>query len=133
MALYQIEAPDGKVFQVEGPAGASQDQLIAIVEQQRGEARSRELKQRLIDLQSKKPEVETTFGGNVKETFKGIVPGAINLAETAGTGIAALLPEDTERVLTLSLPTLKEGGREEGREGRQGKEDKDHVPLDVCP
>lgn len=43
------------------------------------------------------PEVETTFGGNVKETFKGIVPGAIGLAETAGTGIAALLPEETEK------------------------------------
>lgn len=97
MALYQIEAPDGKVFQVEGPAGASQDQLIAIVEQQRAETRSRELKQRLIDLQTKKPDVETTFGGNVKETFKGLVPGAINLAETAGTGIAAMLPEETEK------------------------------------
>jgi len=43
------------------------------------------------------PEPETTVGGNVKEFFKGVVPGAIGLAETAGTGIAALLPEETEK------------------------------------
>ena len=39
----------------------------------------------------------TTFGGNVKEFGKGIVPGAIGLLESAGTGAAALLPEEMEK------------------------------------
>ena len=40
---------------------------------------------------------ETTIGGQVKEAFKGLVPGAVGLLETAGAGAAALLPEDYER------------------------------------
>ena len=40
---------------------------------------------------------QTTFGGQVSEAFKGVVPGAIGLLETAGAGAAALLPEDYER------------------------------------
>lgn len=55
------------------------------------------LEQRLAELRNQKAAPETTIGGNIKEAFKGIVPGAVGLAETAGTGIAALLPEDTEK------------------------------------
>ena len=40
---------------------------------------------------------ETTLGGNIKEFGKGIVPGAIGLLESAGTGAAALLPEGMEK------------------------------------
>ena len=40
---------------------------------------------------------ETTIGGQVKEAFKGLVPGAVGLLETAGAGAADLLPEDYER------------------------------------
>lgn len=39
---------------------------------------------------------ETTVGGQVKEAFKGLVPGAVGLLETAGAGAAALLPEEYE-------------------------------------
>ena len=40
---------------------------------------------------------ETTLGGQTKEFFKGLVPGAIGLVEQAGTGISALLPEEQEK------------------------------------
>lgn len=40
---------------------------------------------------------ETTFGGQTKEFFKGLVPGAIGLVEQAGTGISALLPDEQEK------------------------------------
>ncbi len=39
---------------------------------------------------------ETTVAGQIKEGFKGLVPGAIGLLETAGAGAAALLPEEYE-------------------------------------
>ena len=39
---------------------------------------------------------ETTFGGNVKEFFKGLAPGAVGLVESAAVGASALLPKDTE-------------------------------------
>ena len=72
------------------------------------------------------PEPETTFGGNVKELFKGIVPGAVGLAETAGTGIAALLPEETEKAAREKIKEIAgiakkpfEAGR--GYEGSVGR------------
>ena len=40
---------------------------------------------------------ETTLGGQTKEFFKGLLPGAIGLVEQAGTGISALLPEEQEK------------------------------------
>jgi hypothetical protein len=39
---------------------------------------------------------ETTFGGGVKEFFKGLAPGAVGLVESAAIGASALLPKDTE-------------------------------------
>lgn len=55
------------------------------------------IQRRLEELRNFKEAPKTTFGGNVKEAFKGVIPGAVGLLETAGTGIAALLPEDTEK------------------------------------
>jgi len=98
MPLYEITAPDGSVYEIEGPEGASQQSLILAAKRYEREQRSAEIQRRLIEARQRPtPTPETTVGGNVKEFFKGVVPGAIGLAETAGTGIAAMLPEETER------------------------------------
>lgn len=54
---------------------------------------------------------ETTVGGNVKEFFKGIVPGAIGLAESAAVGASALLPEETERAARESIKSTAAAAR----------------------
>ena len=46
---------------------------------------------------------ETTLGGQTKEFFKGLVPGAIGLVEQAGTGISALLPEEQEKAAQRAI------------------------------
>jgi len=98
MPLYEITAPDGKVYELEGPAGASERDLVLATQRHIRDQRSVDIKRRMAEFNKQpEPALETTFGGNVKEFFKGVVPGAIGLAETAGTGIAALLPDDTER------------------------------------
>ena len=65
---------------------------------------------------------QTTIGGHVKEFFKGIPSGAIGLAETAGVGAAALLPEEYEQPVrkyiqetgaALQKPFAAEAGYEE--------------------
>lgn len=103
MPLYEITGPDGVLYEIEGPAGASREQVISAIERRKSEQRSQQLQQRVAELQSRKPEIETTIGGNVKEAFKGVVPGAVGLLETAGTGIAALLPEDTEKSVRSAI------------------------------
>jgi len=83
MTTYRITAPNGRTYQIEGPPGASDAQVAQAVLAQNPEAAQ--------------PPAETTVGGNVKEFFKGIVPGAIGLAESAAVGASALLPEDAEK------------------------------------
>lgn len=98
MPLYEITAPDGSVYEIEGPEGASQQSLILAAKRYEREQRSVELQRKLAEAQSRPAEKpETTVGGNVKEAFKGVVPGGIGLLERAGTGLAALLPEEAEK------------------------------------
>lgn len=98
MPLYEITAPDGSTYEIEGPEGASQQSLILAAKRYEREQRSAEIQRRLAEARQRRPEApETTVGGNVKEFFKGVVPGAVGLVETAGTGISALLPEDAEK------------------------------------
>lgn len=84
MPIYSVQGPDGRIYDVEGPAGASEQDIISAVRRQ-------------ITTQQPKQPQETTFGGQTKEFFKGLVPGAIGLVEQAGTGISALLPEEQEK------------------------------------
>ena len=84
MPLYSIKGPDGNTYQIEGPEGATREQIIDAVRYKLGA--------------QAKPQAapETTFGGNVKEFFKGLAPGAVGLVESAAVGASALLPKDTE-------------------------------------
>jgi hypothetical protein len=98
MPTYRVTTPEGAVYRIEGPEGASEQQLILAAKRYERQAKIDELTKRRAELNAAPTEPpETTFGGNVKEFFKGVVPGAIGLAETAGTGIAAMLPEETEK------------------------------------
>lgn len=65
-----------------------------------------DLDRRIAERRAERAKPETTFGGEVKEAFKGVVPGAIGLLETAGTGISALLPEDTEKSAREAIKEL---------------------------
>ena len=84
MPLYSIKGPDGNTYQIEGPEGATREQIIDAIQYKLG--------------RQAKPAVkpETTFGGNVREFFKGLAPGAVGLVESAAVGASALLPKDTE-------------------------------------
>ena len=98
MPLYEITAPDGSVYEIEGPEGASQQSLILAAKRYEREQRSADIQRRLAEFRQRPaPAPETTVGGNVKEFFKGVIPGAVGLVETAGTGISALLPGDAEK------------------------------------
>jgi hypothetical protein len=73
---YTVALPDGR--SVEFPDDVSKEQAGEILRKQFGGP-------------------ETTVAGNVKEFFRGVVPGAVGLVEGAVTGASAMLPEEYEK------------------------------------
>ncbi len=49
---------------------------------------------------------QTTILGQVKEGFKGLIPGAVGLVESAATGASALLPEDYEKTAREKIASV---------------------------
>jgi len=75
---YTVDLPDGR--SVEFPDNISKEQAASVIRKQ---------------FNFGGP--ETTVTGNVKEAFKGLVPGAVNLVEGAVTGASAMLPAEYEQ------------------------------------
>ena len=96
MPRYVVTMPDGKKYAINGPAGASQAEVIAAVQRRIGATE----------------EAETSLRGEIKEAFKGVVPGAAGLLETAATGAAALLPEEAEMAVRGKAAELAGAARE---------------------
>ena len=92
MPIYQIDAPNGKTYRIEGPPGASQDEVIAAILQQNPAAGN--------------PPPETSFLGEAKEFAKGLVPGAVGLVESAAVGASSLLPTDMEKGARESIGSV---------------------------
>jgi hypothetical protein len=109
MPLYQITGPDGNLYEIEGPEGATRQQVIAAVQKRMSSKEDADVESRLQQLRAEREELlkpKTTVGGNVKETFKGLVPGVVGLVETAGTGIASMLPDSTENAAREKIKEL---------------------------
>jgi len=97
MPIYRLQGADGTIYRVEAPEGTPEDQLVGTVKRQIKLQEIADLRRQAEELKNYKEPPKTTFGGNVGEFFKGLAPGAIGLAETAGAGIASVLPEETEK------------------------------------
>ena len=65
----------------------------------------------LSPKQFKKLAEGPTVGGQAKEFFKGLIPGAVNLGESAVTGASALLPEEMEQGVRGYVGKKAEGVR----------------------
>jgi hypothetical protein len=95
MPIYSVEGSDGTIYDIEAPEGVSEADLFSFARRQERKKRDAERReqnaQRLAAAQQAPVEEGTTFGGQLAELGKGIIPGAIGLLETSGTGISALL------------------------------------------
>lgn len=107
MPIYQIQGPDGSIYEIEGPAGASQRQLIAAARayamQQQREAFNRQLEEIRKSAILPEPPPEPTIGGQAKEFVRAIIPGAAQLLKTATTGAASVLPDEQERAVRSAV------------------------------
>ena len=83
--------------------------LARIAQSMQSAPQEDDIESRLQKLRAEREELlkpKPTVGGNIKEFGKGLVPGAINLLESAGTGISALLPDDTEKAAREKIKEL---------------------------
>ena len=90
-----VPLPDGRYVAIR--EGETPQQAYARAQQMYPEA--------FVEKQAPAP-TETTLGGQTKEFFKGLVPGAIGLTEQAGIGISALLPEEQEKATQKYIKEL---------------------------
>lgn len=117
MALYQLTDRNGNKIQVEGPSGATKEQVVSIYNRTMAERRrepERRFRAGLEDYfgtqeniaeqiaRSRKPTVSDYFG----EVPKGLIGGAAGLVEQGALGLAALLPEDAENVVRDGIKSV---------------------------
>ena len=100
MPIARFQLPDGRIARFQVPEGTPPEQAQRMIEMELG-----------LTAPAPAAPKETTVGGNVKEFFKGLVPGAIGLAESAAVGASALLPEDTERAARESIKSTAASAR----------------------
>lgn len=110
MATYRVQAPDGHTYRIEGPEGASDEQVIAAVLQQYPAAR-----------QAPKPSTERTWTEAATDIGAGLVSGAGSLAQLPGQ-LYGLATGDMDNVSTRAGEAIKrqaEGMKSAGLKGRE--------------
>lgn len=117
MAKYTLERNDGTVYELEGPEGASKEDLVRVLGQK---MRPQQLSggvgptQSLRELYASRDaafeprEFRRTLPGQVGELFRGIPRGAVGLLKTAGVGASALLPERAEEAVRGGIERVAE-------------------------
>lgn len=103
MPSYQVNIPNKGAFRVDSPVPLTDDEAIARV------LRSIEPEPEPELVPEPEPELpDPTFGGALKETVKGVGRGFVGSLETAGKGLAALLPESAETPVVSGLEAVSE-------------------------
>ena len=105
MALYSITAPDGNDYEIEGPEGATQNQIIEAV------------KRSLGSQQSGTPAYDRLMQGEpgfFENVGTGLASGFVGTLESGATGLATLLDEDTELTVRDAIQEAAETLTPEG-------------------
>jgi len=113
MALYRVTLADGSQYQIEGPENASKQALRYAAEKFARDEELREAEAKVKAL-SERPAApaDTTLGGSAKELFKGLIPGAVGLGESAAVGLSALLPKAQEESARETIKQLATSAKE---------------------
>jgi hypothetical protein len=102
MALYRVTGPDGNTYEVNGPEGATDAQIIAAVRKQ-VESRD-EIDQFLA----------TREAGTIENILSGLGAGAVGTLESAALGAATLLDEEQELKAREAIQSAADYVRPEG-------------------
>lgn len=119
MATYELALNDGSKLKVQAPAGATQDEIIALANQQFNQQdidRARRDAELDAELAALTPEYEEPAddGGLLdditpdflEETLKGTAAGAAGIVESAALGAATVLDEEAEVAVRDGIKSL---------------------------
>jgi hypothetical protein len=111
MAVYEVQGPDGTIYEIEGPPNAKDEQIIGALRSHLQDQRIQGLRaetERLRGLESQVPEAVPERGlfGYAKEIPKGIISGGLGLLETAAVGASALAPDEMEPGIRRSISSV---------------------------
>ena len=140
MATYEITGPDGSIYEIDGPEGASEQALIAAVQnqiaQEEKDTRQAEYDEKLAAIRATPEVVEEDDDGGfldsitpdqVEEFLKGLGGGAAGLLESAALGAITPFAEETESSLRDTIQGIADPVQEffsadEGSEELGGRE-----------
>ena len=112
MPTYQVTETDGSVYEVDGPEGATEEQIIRAVQDSLtgGGIQEAEEARRAYDAYLRRPiaarpeEIEEPdIIDQVEELFKGIPAGAANILESGALGAITPFEEETELALRKGI------------------------------
>jgi len=112
--IYEVQAPDGRILEIEGPDNAPQDQIMLAAQDIYSRMQSEASQTSPVETQQQPAEEESgftlaDFGEGAKEYGKSIVRGFGSGLLSAGSGLAELADVATDR---LGLEDLIDSGDE---------------------
>ena len=100
MPRYRVTTADGATHEINGPEGATRQQVIAAVEtllaEEAIDKAGKDYEAYLKDRTERKPEEEKDTDNIFENIYKGLGAGFVNTLENSALGLAALLDEGAE-------------------------------------
>jgi len=119
MPLYSIQGPDGRTYEIEGPAGATREQVIAAIQAQlRQNRRSSPSIEELVDAEVAAAmavgQGSPEDAGCFEYIISGFGSGLVGTGEMASLGAASLLEEESELAAREKIKSVADSLRPEG-------------------
>ena len=114
MPLYSIQGPDGKTYEIEGPAGATREQVIQAIQARMQERSEYSLSDSIADVGRALQRISPEEAGFFENVLSGFGAGVVGTGELASLGAAALLDEEAELAAREKIKAAAEAVRPEG-------------------